>query len=48
MGQMASAATSVEALTGPLAEQHWRGDFGTEAGKTTFVFMTDVGKVICH
>jgi hypothetical protein len=46
-GQIASAATSVEALTGPLAEQHWTGDFGTEAGKTTFVFSTDVGKVTC-
>jgi hypothetical protein len=47
-GQVASAATSIEALTGPLAEQHWRGDFSTEAGKTTFVFGTDVGKVVCH
>ena len=46
-GQIASASTSVEALTGPLADQHWKGDFGTEAGKTIFVFTTDVGKVTC-
>jgi hypothetical protein len=47
-GQVASAASSVEALTGPLADQHWKGDFGTEAGKTTFVFTTDGGKVVCQ
>ena len=46
-GQMASASSSVEALSGPLADQHWKGDFGTEAGKTTFVFKTDAGRVIC-
>lgn len=46
-GQIASASTSVEALTGSLADQHWKGSFSTEAGKTTFVFTTDVGKVTC-
>ena len=46
-GQIASASTSVEALTGPLADQHWKGDFTTAAGKTTFVFTTDSGKVTC-
>src|SRR3569623_946168 len=46
-GQVASASTSVEALTGPLAEQHWKGAFETAAGKTTFVFQTDAGKVTC-
>lgn len=46
-GQVASAATSVEALTGPLANQHWRGEFASEAGVTTFVFDTDIGKVTC-
>ena len=46
-GQMASASTSVEALTGPLADQHWKGAFETDAGKTTFVFQTDAGKVTC-
>jgi hypothetical protein len=47
-GQIASASTSVEALTGPLAEQHWRGDFSTDAGVTVFVLMTDGGKVTCR
>lgn len=47
-GQMASASTSVEALSGPLAEQHWTGEFSTDAGKTMFVFTTDAGKVTCQ
>ena len=46
-GQIASASTSVEALTGPLAEQHWKGEFATDMGKTVFVFDTDSGKVGC-
>jgi hypothetical protein len=46
-GQVASASTSVEALTGQLADQHWKGEFSTDAGKTTFVFATDGGQVIC-
>lgn len=47
-GQVASASTSVEALSGPLADQHWKGGFETDAGKTTFVFSTDAGKVTCR
>lgn len=47
-GQVASASTSVEALTGPLADQHWKGEFETDAGKTTFVFQSDAGKVTCR
>jgi hypothetical protein len=46
-GQVASAGTGVEALTGVLKDQHWHGEFATEAGVTTFVFETDVGKVTC-
>ncbi len=46
-GQIASASTSVEALTGPLADQHWKGSFATVAGKTTFVFDGDAGKITC-
>ena len=46
-GQVASAATSVEALSGPLGDQHWQGEFSTDAGKTTFVFSTDAGQVTC-
>ena len=45
-GQISSASTSVEALSGPLADQHWKGSF-SQAGKTTFVFDTDAGKVTC-
>lgn len=47
-GQMASAGDSVEALTGPLVDQHWRGGFSTDdTGGTTFQFDTDVGAVTC-
>ena len=47
-GQVASAGSSVEALTGPLAGQHWRGTFSAELGETVFVFETDDGKVMCR
>ncbi|MEO6015234.1 MAG: hypothetical protein ABIQ30_16815 [Devosia sp.] len=47
-GQIASAGDSVEALTGPLAEQHWHGGFGELDGETLFVFDTDGGKVTCR
>jgi hypothetical protein len=47
-GQVASAASSVEALTGPLGDQHWRGYFSTDMGKTVFAFSTDSGKVTCR
>lgn len=46
-GQVASASSSVEALTGPLADQHWKGSFATEQGETTYVFETDSGRVTC-
>ena len=47
-GQVSSAANSVTAVSGPLADQHWKGGFSTTAGKTTFVFSTtDGGKVTC-
>jgi len=46
-GQVASAATDIEALTGPLADAHWHGSFATDAGRTSFVFETDAGKVTC-
>ena len=46
-GQVASASTSVQALTGPLADQHWKGAFQTTMGKTTFSFTTDAGQVTC-
>ncbi|MBN9305407.1 MAG: hypothetical protein BGO82_02845 [Devosia sp. 67-54] len=47
-GQIASASNSVEALSGPLGDAHWQGSFSTEAGRTTFSFSTDSGKVSCQ
>jgi hypothetical protein len=47
-GQVASASSSVEALSGPLAAQHWKGGFSSEEGVTVFAFDTDSGKVICR
>ena len=46
-GQVSSAANSVTAVSGPLADQHWKGNFTTAAGKTTFVLTRDGGKVTC-
>lgn len=46
-GQVTSAATSLKAQSGPLADQHWMGSFATAAGKTTFAFKTDGGQVTC-
>jgi len=47
-GQVASAGDSVEALTGPLGDQHWRGGFSDASGETVFVFETDIGTVTCR
>ena len=47
-GQVASAGTSVEALSGMLGDQHWKGSFSSDGGKTTFVFSTDAGQVTCQ
>ena len=47
-GQVASAGNSVEALTGPLGDRHWRGSYAEEMGVTTFAFDTDGGKVACR
>ena len=38
-GQVASAGNSVEALSGPLADKHWTGEFATEMGETMFLFQ---------
>ncbi len=46
-GQISSAGTNVEALSGPLGDKHWRGLFGDTADGTVFVFDTDDGKVTC-
>lgn len=47
-GQMSSASTSLEALSGPLGDQHWKGNFATAMGKTTFAFTSDAGAVSCQ
>jgi len=47
-GQVASAGTNVEALTGPLGDQHWRGEFAETVDGTVFLFETDSGgRVTC-
>ena len=48
-GQMASAGTSVRALTGVLFEQyHLVGGFETDdAGDTRFAFTSDKGAISC-
>ena len=49
-GQIASAGTDVDALTGPLKTLGLKGVFGTDdTGKTTFKFTGDGGlEVICN
>jgi hypothetical protein len=47
VGQIASSGSSVEALSGPLAEAKWRGSFVTQMDQTMFVFDTASGQVIC-
>lgn len=49
-GQIASAGTDVDVLSGPLAEFNLKGAFGTDdTGVTTFRFAGDGGlEVICR
>ena len=49
-GQVASAGSDVDALSGPLAALHLQGAFGTDdMGKTTFRFTNPDGlEVICR
>ncbi len=47
-GQIASSGSAVEALTGPLGDQHWRGSSFTQMDRTTFSFETDSGPVVCQ
>jgi hypothetical protein len=48
-GQVSSAGTSVEALTGPLADIHAKGSFGTDetSGETKFALTSDKGDLRC-
>jgi hypothetical protein len=47
-GQIASAGTSIRALSGPLAEIRVKGVFATDdAGATRFTLDSDVGPIDC-
>ena len=47
-GQVASSGTSVNALTGPLADIKMNGSFTTdERGDASFMFTTTLGSVLC-
>lgn len=46
-GQVSSASTRVTALSGPLADEHWTGEFST-GDETMFRFRTDGGPVTCQ
>lgn len=46
-GQVASSGNRVTATTGPLKDIGLAGSFTTDAGKTSFVFMTTLGNVGC-
>ncbi|MEQ1901568.1 MAG: hypothetical protein ABL866_12645 [Devosia sp.] len=47
-GQFATSGAAAEAVTGVLAEKHWRGLFFTVMGATRFTFETDAGQVKCE
>ena len=47
-GQVASSGSSVNALTGPLADIGLKGSFTTdERGDASFMFTTTLGSVLC-
>jgi hypothetical protein len=48
-GQVSSAGTNVEALTGPLKDINAKGSFGTDetSGETKFVLSSDKGEIRC-
>ena len=46
-GQIASAGTSIRALSGPLADLHVKGVFTTDEAGTRFVLDSDVGPLDC-
>jgi hypothetical protein len=48
-GQVSSAGTDVEALSGPLADIHLKGAFRTDdMGETQFMFESDLGRFGCE
>ena len=48
IGQIASSGTNVEALSGPLGDAKWKGSFLTQMDRTSFVFETTTGQVVCE
>lgn len=46
-GQIASSGNSVNAVSGPLADIGLSGSFNTEGGRTSFMFTTNMGSVLC-
>ncbi|GLQ10740.1 hypothetical protein GCM10007913_26720 [Devosia yakushimensis] len=46
-GQIASSGNSVNAVSGPLADIGLTGSFTTDGGRTSFMFTTNVGSVLC-
>jgi hypothetical protein len=47
-GQIASAGTSLRAVSGPLADIHVKGVFATDdAGATRFTLDSDLGPIDC-
>lgn len=48
-GQVSSAGSDVEAISGPLADIHLSGAFRTdEQGETQFIFTSDLGRFGCE
>jgi hypothetical protein len=47
-GQIASSGTNVEALSGPLGDAKGKGSFLTQMDRTSFVFETTTGQVVCE
>ena len=48
IGQIASSGTNVEALSGPLGDAKWKGSFLTQMDRTSLVFETTTGQVVCE
>ena len=46
-GQIASSGNSVNVVTGPLADIGLTGSFTTEGGRTSFMFTTNMGSILC-
>jgi hypothetical protein len=47
VGQIASSGNSVNAVSGPLADIGLTGSFTSDGGRTSFMFTTNMGSVLC-